>query len=273
MKGPVLLRIPAILLFLFLPVGPVPAHEFWIDPEAFQVEPGGTITADLRVGQMFAGQRLRYFADDTARHRILAPPGLAERAPRVGDAPAFRATAGDAGLVVLVHETSGDRVAYRTDDLFPAFVAHKDLAGVLERHTARGLPLSGFIETYTRYAKSLIAVGSGAGTDRRIGMRTELVALGNPYTEDPAKGLRVQLILDDSAKADARVEVFDRGAKGAVTSFFLRTDADGTVVVPVTPGHSYLVDAVAMFELPGNDVANDPMWHSLWASLTFAVPE
>lgn len=265
--------LPVIVSALSLLATAVHAHEFWIEPKAYGVEPGGTIAADFVVGQQFKGRRLRYFANDSARMELQGPPGTDWKPPRTGDAPAFRATAGDDGLMILVHETAGDTLRYKTDELFPAFVKHKDMRGVMERHLARDLPLSGFIETYSRHVKALVAVGDGAGSDHLFGMKTELVALANPYTDDLGDGLPVQLYWQGAPLAGAQVELFERAPDGTVADLFFRTDAQGIARLPVRPGHTYLADAVRMVELPGKDVATDAMWHSYWAALTFAVPE
>jgi hypothetical protein len=46
----------------------------------------------------------------------------------------------------------------------------------------------------------------------------------------------------------------------------------GVVVVPVTPGHVYQADAVVLREPEGESNAG-AAWESLWANLTWAVPE
>ena len=60
---------------------------------------------------------------------------------------------------------------------------HKAFDSVLEDHQARGLPDTGFRESYRRYAKTLIAVGDGAGNDPSIGPASEIVALSNADTD------------------------------------------------------------------------------------------
>lgn len=263
--------VPALLVAL-LAASAARAHEFWIAPREWRVEPGATIAADFRVGQMFAGRDLRFFPTDTARHEAFGPPGTEVKRARSGDKPAMKAAAPAPGLVVLVHQTTPETLRYQSADLFENFVRHKDLRGVLAAHKARGLPPSGFVEHYTRFAKALVAVGAGHGADRAVGMRTELVALANPYTDDLSAGLAVQLFFEGAPLADAQVELFDRAPDGTVRDLFFRTDAQGVAVLPVESGHEYLVDAVRMLPLEAADPANDPVWHSLWASLTFAVP-
>jgi hypothetical protein len=191
---------------------------------------------------------------------------------RIGDRPAMTFDAPEPGLAVIVHETKGDSLQYRTRDLFESFVEHKDLGDVLARHADRGLPELEFREAYTRYAKSLVAVGEGAGADTEVGLKTEIVALANPYTEDLSDGFPLRVLYEGAARADAQVEVFARNAEGTVTRTFHRTDVSGIVTIPVSSGTEYMVDAVVMEDTGNEDPEAGPVWHSLWANLTFRLP-
>jgi len=141
----------------------------------------------------------------------------------------------------------------------------------VDQHKSRGLPDTGFKEAYSRYGKSLIAVGDGAGADQNVGLLTEIVALANPYTDDLTDGLPVQVLYEGKPRANVQVELFDRAPDGEVAVTLHRTDNTGVAVIPVAPGHEYLVDSVVMRAVgPADDKGH--VWESLWASLTFKVP-
>ena len=176
------------------------------------------------------------------------------------------------GLAVLVAETTPSTLTYHEWEKFTAFVAHKDLAGTLVSHRVRGLPETEFVETYRRFAKSLVAVGSGTGADRALGLETEVVALSNPYIDPLAAGMPVQVLYLGAPRANAQVELFDKAPDGAVKVTLHRTDDKGIVTLPVQAGHAYLVDAVVMRAVEPK-LPTDPVWESLWAALTFAVPQ
>lgn len=248
------------------------AHEFWIAPEAYTVAAGEPIVADLRVGQDFAGARQSYVPDNFARFEVKMGETTEPVEGRIGDRPAMTFPTQGEGLAVVVHETKGNSLQYRTRDLFEDFVDHKDLGDVLERHAARDLPELKFREAYTRYAKSLVAVGDGAGADSAVGLHTEIVALANPYTDDLSGGFPVQVLLDGAPRVDAQVEVFARDEAGEVTQNFYRTDAAGEAVIPVAPATEYMVDAVVMEDTGNDDPEAGPVWHSAWANLTFRTP-
>jgi uncharacterized GH25 family protein len=172
-----------------------------------------------------------------------------------------------------VHESTDLKLRYTDFEKFKRFVAHKDLAGAVAAHEARALSKTEFTEAYSRYAKSLVAVGEGAGQDRAFGLETEIVALANPYTDDLDKGLPVQVFYRGDVRRDAQVELFERMGE-VVTITRHRTDENGIASLPVRPGAEYMADAVVIRQ-PEAKLATElgAVWETLWANLTFAVPD
>lgn len=261
-------RALATVFALTLSTSVASGHEFWIDPETFRLAPGDTIAAQLRVGQAYEGSAQVYNPGNFRRFEIAAGGETTPVDGRLGDRPALSAPARE-GLNVVVHVTKDFSLTYNKGfEQFADFVTHKDAEWAIAAHRARGLPESGFREIYSRYAKSLVAAGSGAGQDFVAGLETELTALKNPYTDDVSDGLPVSLTYQGAPRGEAQVEVFEKDPAGEVTVFTLRTDNDGVALVPVRPGHRYMLDAVVLRE-PERE---DAVWESLWANLTFAVP-
>lgn len=259
-------------LLLCLMASPLAAHELWIEPLQFQPPAEARVEAHLVNGQNFVGLRLPYLPKSTVRFSVIASGVETPLKGRVGDKPALQAAATE-GLMVAVYQSQPAIVNYAEFAKFESFGAGKDLGDVAAMHLARGLAVGPLIEVYSRYSKSLIGVGGAAGADKALGLETELVALDNPYTDDLAGGMRVQLFYQGAVRADAQVEVFEKAPDGAVVVTVLRTDADGVAVVPVRSGHVYMVDAVVL-RVPEAALAAQfkAVWESLWANLTFAVP-
>lgn len=247
------------------------AHEFWIDPAAFAVRPGDTVTADLRVGEEFRGSSQSYLPRNFVRFEVVAGGDTIPVEGRMGDIPALAMEDLPEGLAVVVHETTARDLTWSEWDRFLGFAEHKDLGDVTALQAARGLDQQDVREEYYRFAKALVSVGEGAGADARVGLRTEFVALANPFTDDLSGGFPVQLWLGDAVRVDAQVELFAETPDGEVVVTYHRTDADGIVSLPVAAGMRYMVDAVVLE--PVEPVAeDDPEWRTLWANLTFAVP-
>lgn len=252
----------------------VSGHEFWIEPEQYQVESGAPLVADLRNGQNFEGIALGWFDRQFTRFEIVSGDETLPVPGRLGDTPALQMQAPGEGLLVILHETTPASLTYTEWEKFLAFAKHKDFPAAEADHLAQGWSTERFRESYTRHVKALVAVGDGSGADRAFGLATELVALRNPY--DPAfDGIMVVQVNHDGApRAHAQVEVFDRAPDGKVTVTLARTDADGQARIAVTKGHDYLFDAVVL--RPSDQAGTSetaPVWETLWAALTFSVPE
>jgi hypothetical protein len=249
------------------------SHEFWIEPTKYQVESGASLDAHLRNGENFKGISLGWFDRRFTRFDMVSGDTIAPVEGRMGDTPALQATAPPDGLLVVLHETTEQSLTYKTWEKFLRFVEHKDFAQAVEIHEANGWPKEDFREIYTRHVKSLIAVGTGDGSDRPFGLKTEFVALSNPYSEEFNGEMRVQVNYQGAPRAYAQVEVFARAPDGAVDVSLYRTDDKGQVTIPVLAGHEYLFDAVVL--RPSSHAGteeNAPVWESYWAALTFAVP-
>lgn len=248
---------------------PALGHEFWIEPQKYQVQSGDELKADFRNGRKFRGVALAYFPAQTRRFEIAQNGKVTRVEGRMGDLPALDIIVQADGLLVVAHETAPSSVKYKNWDDFQAFAEHKDFPDILKRHRERGLPEAGFTETYTRHVKALVGVGTSQGHDREMGLETEFVALSNPYTDDPGDGFQVRLFYQGAPRADAQVEIFARAPDGEVTVTTTRTDAGGNAVIEVSPGNDYMLDAVVLRPAPEDDPA---VWATLWAGLTFHVP-
>ncbi len=247
-------------------------HEFWIDPEKFVVSPGQPIRANIRTGEGFKGAASVYLPNRFRRFEIAQGSRSFPVSGIVGDSPAVNQPARD-GLAVIIHETTSSTLTYEELAKFEKFVTHKDARFTLDVHREKGFPETDFTEIYSRYAKSLVAVGSGAGSDRAVGLETEIVALANPYTDNVSGGLPVRVFYQSAPRPNAQVEVFERAPGGAIRVFTTKTNQSGLAMVPVKRGHTYMLDAVVLREPAKGSVSAKVVWESLWANLTFAVPE
>ncbi len=237
------------------------------------MQSGDQLVANLRNGQNFDGIALAWFENRFTRFEMVSGDSVTPVLGRMGDTPALQSTAPMDGLLIILHETEPSSLTYTEWDKFLAFAAHKDFPNAASDHAAAGWPQDKFRESYTRHAKALVAVGKGAGQDRAFGLATEFVARTNPYDPEFDGQMIVDVLYQGQPRGDAQVEVFERAPDGSVNITLTRTDADGQAVVPVKPGHSYLFDAVVLRPADAAGTSETaPVWETLWAALTFAVP-
>ena len=267
----------ALLPFCAFMVSPDPAraHEFWIEPERWQIPAGGEVRASIRIGTEFSGSQRIYFPSAITRFEVIGQSQTIPARGRLGDLPAGQFTPLEDGLHIIVHETTSSLVKYKVMDKFTDFTLEKGYPEAIEQHRGRGLPETGFVETYRRFAKSLIAVGHADGSDRNLGLEVEITALATPFTIT-APVMPMILSRDDAPWAGVQVTVFSRPVEGEASPASIQqyaSDDNGRVEISIIPGHTYLVDAVSLDAVePGAD-PDGAVWASRWASTTFTIPE
>lgn len=249
------------------------AHEFWISPSEHLISSSDRVVAALRVGQDFEGNSQAFLPMSFERFDYAFEGRVAPVDGRLGDRPALKMDAPGDGLMVIIHQTRDLALTWDEFAQFEAFVEHKDAMWTLDTHKARGLSEENMREAYSRYAKSLVGIGSAEGSDIEVGLETEIVALENPYTDNMSDGIDVRLLYQGAPRIDAQVEVYEKGAGEDVSVFTVRTDSNGVATIPVKAGARYMLDAVVLRE-PSLRLAvqRGVVWESLWANLTFGVP-
>lgn len=250
------------------------AHEFWIEPLDFRLERGGSVVANLKVGENMKGDIFPYLPQRFVEFSISGPQGERSVKEPLGAVPAANERALGSGLHILAYHSTPSRVSYESFEKFETFLQEENLEGIVEAHRRRGLPDAGFTEAFTRYAKALVQVGDGAGQDAAIGMPFELVAETNPYADKVKNRLTVRLLWQGQGMADTQIKVFRQTEPGEVDVSKVTTDAEGRATVASEEGGIFLLSAVHMVE-PSREVAQNTraVWQSLWASLTFQVKE
>ena len=251
---------------------PLWAHEFWVQPLDGPVAPGGEVVADIRRGENFRGDALVWNPANFERVEVHGPSGARSLEGRLGDRPALRAAAKEAGLHVLVYVSDVKRTTYTAPEQFEAFAALEGFDGAMERHRAR-VPEPVFSEAYSRYAKALVPVGgTPAVADRTIGLPIEIVLDDMPFG---GGAVRARVFLHGQPMVNATVRRFarplhDETAPALVES--ARTDAWGRVALRLPARHRILLSAVHLRE-PDGALAKERnvVWETLWASTVFST--
>lgn len=257
-----------ILRIFALCAVPALAHDMWIEPAAFQAQPGRPVSLRLRVGQDLLGDPLprdpslirQFIVEDAAGRRPV--PG------RAGGDPAGMILASQPGVMVAGYRSNHSTV----EQDVAKFDAYLKEEGLDTLPALRGWKATGstVAEVFSRCAKSLIAAGTPAAdapADRALGFTLELVAGNNPYSMRPGGEMPVRLTYESKPLAGALVVAINRMNPSAKVS--ARTDRDGRVRLKLDAGGMWLIKAVHLVPAPAGVKAE---WESLWASLTFAIP-
>lgn len=255
--------------------GMVKAHEFWLEPEKYQLLLEDSIVLSLKVGQNFKGESLIYNPSNflTFQTSAIINGDLKTRAvkSRLGDIPAMKQKAQAAGLNIIAYVSSANSLTYDKAEKFTDFLKNEGLDWVLAAHKKRKLPAQGFNEVFHRYAKALIAVGEGKGKDVRLALPFEWVLLDNPYTTQGE--IKAQLLFSGKPFSNAATTLFIR-QKDKLVKSYLKTNEQGIVSIPRDVFGVYLLNAVHMIEATHEmEMESEAVWESLWASTTFGVSQ
>lgn len=249
-------------------VSQLSAHEFWLEPINFKIKVNEELQAHEKVGQDFKGNTYAYL--ESSYKSLNLTIGDKKRAvkSRLGDLPAVNMLVEEEGLAILSAVTTPSDITYETWGKFSSFIKSKGLDWVFDAHKKRNLPTKNFVESYRRYAKSLIKVGNGEGNDKVLGLTFEWVLETNPYTSTTGS-IKAQLLWEGKPHANAHVSVFNRMG-GKLIKSELMTDELGGVEIPRAGGGQFLINAVNMIEAPIKMATQrSAVWESRWASITY----
>ncbi len=267
-------RASAITVVLLLALAAtLAAHDLFIKPASFFLAPNAAAQAYVVNGTFTRSENAVTF-DRVRDVSVVGPAGHMH--PDVsawsdkGDTSVLRFSTGAPGTYVLGVSTLPRTLRLEGKD-FNAYLTSDGVPDILATRTKDGELGKPARERYHKHVKTLVQVGDTRSQHyvTALGYPAELVPLDNPYTLKRGATLRLKALVDGQPVANQYVVTGGRTRAGArLTSAGLRTDAEGTVRVPLTAAGQWYVKFIHMTKVSG-DTAVD--YESKWASLTFAV--
>lgn len=252
---------------------PAAAHDFWLQPQRFWVAPGAPVSVSLLVGH---GADRELWDADIARVtsvRAIGPAGTADvragfRQGGMGDV-----TFETPGVHVLALETTQAQSTLPADQ-FRDYLEEEGLTPAITLRQQAGTVGADGRELYSRRAKALVRVGSGATAQAAhvttpVGMTLELVPERDPYGVPEGEPMAFGVIYKGRPLAGALVKLTDLSADDEPVST-QRSDADGRVTFDVPRRGEWQMNVVWTEPLSGNAEAD---FETVFSSLTFGFPE
>lgn len=259
------------LLLLLLALRPAGAHEFWLQPDRYQVEPGASVSLSLFVGQNFTGDLVGIGAPDltaarhyTARRKVDLSPALPSSL-----AAALPLRLAEPGTHLVAIDVQPSLITL-PGAKFTEYLQLEGLDAVIAARAAAGTGASPGRERFRRNIKTLVNAGStrDATFARRTGQRLEIVPLTNPFELSVGGAMAMQVFFDDTPLRGALVKLWNRGASSGLLTIERRTDAQGRIEATLPVGGEWMASVVHMIPATGEPELD---WDSYWGNLTFAV--
>jgi uncharacterized GH25 family protein len=252
------------------------AHDFWIQPDAFQIAANTTVPFTLQVGHGSARQRSPIGTRRIVRINAIAPDGSVQElrdqmhlgAPD-SDGSATLPTPGTYVLALVTDDRAQSHLpALRFND----YLVAEGLAPALaQRERTRRMQANGS-ESYGRRAKAIVQVGEhctevGTPATAAIGLTLEIVPEINPCTLAKGDTLPVQVLYEGQPLAGALLKLTNL-ADDAKPVDTRRTDSGGHAAVTIPSTGAWLLNVVWTKPLPDGSETD---FQTIFSSLSFAI--
>ena len=258
----------AVALATLLAASYARAHDFWIEPSKFRPAPGETVSIGLRVGQNFVGDPVPRLA--RAFEQFIVRQGGSEQPvngmENTDPAGFFRA---DGQATAIVAYRSAGFFVDLPAEKFEEYLRQEGLEAIIEARTKRGERDKPGRERFYRYAKALVTGAQpSVAVSQPLGLGHEIV----PH-DDPTRQLapfRGRVLHDGKPLPGTLVVAMHRA--DASLRLTARTDSHGAFSLDLPRAGVWLIKSVHMVRTSFWSFS-EADWFSLWASLTFEVPE
>ena len=246
------------------------SHEFWIDPVKYHLKNNEIIKASVFIGDNFEGSQIGFSKKYFKELNLFSKNKKKKIKGRMGDFPALNIKEIFTGINIIQIESKMNYIDYKGLLKFEVFSRKKGYRNLVDIHKEKNYP-DNFIESYKRYAKSMVSVDNADGNDVDTNMELELIFLDNPL-KNLNESKRVLLEYRNKILADHQVSIMS--VKGDnFKKEFLKTNNEGYFEFFFKKGTKYLIDSVVIIEGSNKKKDNYAKWHSLWASYTLKTPD
>jgi uncharacterized GH25 family protein len=257
------------------------AHDFWLIPDAFQLEPGQMLEVRGQTSSSFPTSESAVAVDRIAEATIVDARGRA----RISDVT----TAGTS--LMLRHRPNGagqylvtavihPRSVRESAESFRRYLVLEGAPEILQRlEREGGLPRDSITRRYAKYAKTVAEVGRGGprAYAQVVGHPLEFLPLLDPAAARPGDTLRVQVLLHGRPLVNAKVHagsvVRAQGTRlddlgGSERHVELATDANG--IIPIMLDRAGIWNVRSLYLEPAA-AGSGADWETHWATLVFEV--
>ncbi len=245
------------------------SHEYWIDPIKYHLKSNEIIKAGVFIGDNFEGFQIGFSKKNFRKLNLFSKNKKKKIKGRMGDFPALNIEEVFTGLNIIQVESEMNYVDYKGLLKFEVFSKNKGYSNLVDIHKKRNYP-DNFVESYKRYAKSLVSVDNFDGNDVDTNMELELILLDNPL-KNLIESKRVLLEYQNKILIDHQVSIMSLSDNNFKREF-LKTNDEGYIEFLFKKNTKYLIESVVIIEGSNKKKDKYAKWHSLWASYTLKTP-
>ncbi|QJX01218.1 DUF4198 domain-containing protein [Frigoriglobus tundricola] len=247
------------------------AHDLWLVPPA-SAKPNEKAVVSAVSGTKFPNGDHAPDPSKFAKRIVVAPDGTVSEADAGGmndKAGLLTWTPAKDGVYAVAVQTV-PRILKLDAEAFNDYLVSDGLPHIYRLRAKEKSLDQPSIERYSKSPKALVRVGDGKGGDpcKPLGLPLEIVPLTNPFGCKAGDALKVRVLFDGKALADANLG-WDHPGDGQDPAGTVRTDAKGEAMVPIARTGLMTIRLTHMTRPKTKDYE----WESFWTTLTFRIPE
>jgi uncharacterized GH25 family protein len=255
----------------------IEAHDFWLQPSEYWINPDTLDLMTLQVGHGPFRQRSPIPARRITRFQAIAPSGVAvdlRQRLRLGQGAEdgdFRLN--DPGTYVLVLQTDDGAQTHLPAIRFNDYLKVEGLTPALEQRARLHRMDADGSERYSRCAKSIVQVGQPraglpAQVNKPVGLPLEIVPEANPYGAKRSAALPVRVIYAGHALAGALVKLTNLANDASPFEVRL-TDREGRASFTMPNAGAWILNVIWTKALPRSEETD---FETVFSSLSFGFP-
>ncbi len=274
------------LLALVLTALAAAAHDTWLVPERFRVEPYQLVKVALNTSEDFPTSDAAPTPDRVARFAVVTR-ATSRKHPEIsltstventtepttnyrveGKSLVAEVLPGE-GLTVVLAVTH-PRLIVLKPEIFNEYLTEERLEDIVAARAARGQSQTDGRERYSKVAKLALCAAETGGMAHQepLELPLEILPEDNPCALRSGGRLRVRVLFKGQPLADKWVGAGYAGVHGHKYPVWVKTDAEGRATIPLDRSGAWFVRVLHM--VPATEF-EDADWQSCFSTFTFEV--
>jgi uncharacterized GH25 family protein len=258
-----------ITLLVVLSVCTLFAHDMWLVPRKYHIQPGESLVISTNTGMDFPNSLSAVTPDRLSSFKILGKSGQKslQDFKTVGNSLTTQIRIEEAGTYVLTTALKQKEIRLTAKE-FNEYLLSDGITNIYELREKEGILDKDAVEHYSKYAKTLVQVGDSLDDTpiRPLGLLIEIVPATNPYTLKKGDELEVKVLYRGQPLPHVEL-AWSYPGMGEKFAGSTKTDKRGNAMVPLQKSGPYVIRMTYMEW--AKKLTHE--WESYWASLTFEV--
>ena len=247
----------------------VTAHDYWLIPQKFMINPGETIVIHGNTGMDFPASLSAVVPERVTQFFMVGKDNKVDLTELIVEDKSLTTTCTFPKPGTYVVGTALKPKEIRmTGEEFNEYLKHDGISNILELRKKEGILDKDAVEFYSKYPKAIIQVGDTLDDTptKPVGLIIEIVPKVNPYTLKIGDKLKVAVLFRGKPLPGIDLAWSHPDLEGKFAGW-TKTDQNGDAVVPLVKRGPYMIRLTHMEWVK----KQTHEWESFWTALTFEV--